>query len=199
MDYLKEESLAHFREVEAGLKRHGILPVVFPRLVRGLDYYTRTVFELVAEAGLGSQNTVAAGGRYDGLVQMLGGSKTPALGFAAGIERIALLLKEQKEFSKRTPDLVLVHADEAGRSRAEMLAHELRRLGLSVEMELRNRSVKSQMRRADKLLAKWVMVLGEKEVQDNSVELRSLATKTAQKVRLDALDVLECWKNQNAS
>ena len=108
--HLDDESRQHFEAVENGLQRLNIPYSVSHRLVRGLDYYTRTVFEAMAETGLGAQNTVIAGGRYDGLVSDFGGKPTPAVGFAGGIERLVLLLKRVKKHSKQQPNLVLVGA-----------------------------------------------------------------------------------------
>jgi len=121
------------------------------------------VFEVVASSGLGSQNTVLAGGRYDGLIESLGGPSVPAFGFAAGIERIMLTLQDAGIAPPgESLDLVLVGADDQGRSGALDLAMELRKQRVSVELDLKGRSVKAQMRRADRLGAKAVMVLGER-------------------------------------
>ena len=175
--FLSEESLEHFNEVQAGLTRLSIPYEVSPRLVRGLDYYNRTVFEIVASSGLGAQNAVAAGGRYDGLVKKLGGSDVPAFGFAAGIERIVLLLIEQSGAAQAIPlDVVLVYADSIGKEKAFELLYQLRRKNIKADLDHKSRSVKAQMRRADRLGSKTVLVIGEKEVQEQSGQLKLLST-----------------------
>jgi histidyl-tRNA synthetase len=187
VEALGDASRAHFEAVQEGMTRLGVAYEVAPRLVRGLDYYTRTVFEALADTGLGAQNAVAAGGRYDGLVQQLGGKATPAVGFAAGIERLILLLQDAgRGVEKRGPDLSLVGADDVGRKSTFALAHALRRLDLSVDQDLRGRSVKSQMRRADKAAARAVLVLGADEVEKGEANLKILATGDVKTVRLEA-------------
>jgi histidyl-tRNA synthetase len=192
LDHLGDASRAHFDAVTNGLARLGIPFVVEPTLVRGLDYYTRTVFEVVAEAGLGAQNTVAAGGRYDGLVQTLGGRPTPAVGFAAGIERLVLLLQDAGKAANATgPELYLIGADDDGRASAERLAYGLRRRGVRVEIDHRGRSVKAQMRGADRSAARFTMVLGSREIAGGAADLKRMAGGDVSRVALDvdALDV----------
>jgi histidyl-tRNA synthetase len=190
LDALGPESRAHFEAVKEGLEGLKVPFEVNPRLVRGLDYYTRTVFEALADSGLGAQNAVAAGGRYDGLVSELGGKSTPAVGFAAGIERLVLLLEDAGKLQERVgPDLALVGADDVGRATTFSLGHELRRVGISVEMDLRDRSVKSQMRRAGKAGAGAVLVIGSQEVEKGEADLKILATGDVQAVRLDPASV----------
>lgn len=175
LDFLSEASLQHFGDVQKGLARLGIDYVLNKRLVRGLDYYTRTVFEIVASVGLGAQNAIAAGGRYDQLVENMGGPSTPGFGFAAGVERILLVLEEQGKLSlPRNMDLHLVHADATGRQMAEDLAYALRRKGLSVQFDLQKKSVKAQMRKADRLNAFAVIVLGENEVASQQAQIKRL-------------------------
>jgi histidyl-tRNA synthetase len=175
--FLSKESLTHFDEVQAGLTRLLIPYDVSPRLVRGLDYYNRTVFEMVANSGLGSQNAIAAGGRYDGLVKKLGGSNVPAFGFAAGIERIALLLMEKVGVDVVAPlDVVLVYADNIGKEKAFEFLYQLRRKNIKADLDHKGRSVKAQMRRADRLGSKTVLVLGQKEVQEQRAQLKLLTT-----------------------
>ena len=192
LDFLGAASRAHFDAVTGGLARLGIPFAVEPTLVRGLDYYTRTVFEVVAETGLGAQNTVAAGGRYDGLVQTLGGRPTPAVGFAAGLERLILLLQDAGKATPATgPDLYVVGADDDGRASAEKLAYGLRRRGRRVEIDHRGRSVKAQMRAADRSAARFTLVLGSREIAGGAADLKRMAGGDVSRVALDvdAIDV----------
>ncbi len=195
LGFLSEESLTHFDEVLAGLNRLSIPFEVSPRLVRGLDYYNRTVFEMVASSGLGAQNAVAAGGRYDGLVKKLGGSDVPAFGFAAGIERIVLLLGEQAAAVQENPlDVVLIYADSVGKEKAFELLYNLRRKKIKADLDHKGRSVKAQMRRADRLGSKTVMVLGEKEVAEQRGQLKLLSTGETLSVSLLASAIEEALK-----
>lgn len=173
--YLGQESKEHFEMLQAGLSKLGIAFQISNRLVRGLDYYTRTVFEFIAESGLGAQNTVAGGGRYDGLSKELGGPDVPGIGMAAGVERIILLLEENGfALDLKRPDLSLVYADSVGRQKAFELLFALRKKNLWVDFEHKERSVKAQMRRADKLGSKEVMVLGSQEVASGQAIIKSL-------------------------
>lgn len=175
LDYLSTESKTHFDQVQANLTKLGIEFQVSHQLVRGLDYYTRTVFEFVSDSGLGAQNTIAGGGRYDRLSQELGGPDVPGLGVAAGLERLVLLMMENGfRLDSRRPDLSVIYADPIGRQKAFELLFQLRRQGLWVDFEHRERSVKSQMRRADKLGSKEVLVLGAQEVESGQATLKAL-------------------------
>ena len=190
LDYLSHPSRAHFEAVQRGLERLSIPYTVDPKLVRGLDYYTGTVFEALALSGLGAQNAVAGGGRYDNLVEELGGRPMPGIGFAAGIERIVLLLEESGRAEKPSPPhLMLVGADEAGREAAERLAHQLRQKGLRVELDLRGRSVKAQMKHADRSGVEQVMVLGSRELEAGAGELKHMAAGTVERVPTDPEDL----------
>jgi histidyl-tRNA synthetase len=185
LDHLSDEATAHFAAVRAGLQALGVPFRTDPTLVRGLDYYTGTVFEALAETGLGAQNAVAGGGRYDLLVQELGGRPTPAIGFAAGIERLVMLLGEAgKTKAPAVPELMLIGADEAGRAEAHRIAHALRRQGLRVEVDHRGRSVKAQMKRADRSGSQAVVVLGARELEAGAADLKHMATGHVQAVAL---------------
>ncbi len=175
LEFLGEDSKLHFEQVKSGLKQLGIEFKVSSRLVRGLDYYTRTVFEFVAESGLGAQNTVAAGGRYDNLVAELGGSSTPAFGFAAGVERLVLLLEENSfKLPESRPDFSLVYADDLGKSKVFELAQAWRLKGLWIDFEHKTKSVKAQMRRADRMRCKEVIVIGAREVESGEGQAKML-------------------------
>lgn len=171
--YLDGESRAHFETFQAYLRDAGVPFVVNPRLVRGLDYYTRTVFEWVAD-GLGAQATICAGGRYDGLVEQLGGGPVPAIGFALGLERLIALLSAQPEWSgaPEGPDAYVVVCDPTAERPAMRLAEELRNDGFSVALQCGGGSVKSQMRRADRVHARCALLAGT----EGPVTVKVLAT-----------------------
>jgi histidyl-tRNA synthetase len=166
---LEGEDAEHFEEVRALLDAAGVAYVVDPTLVRGLDYYTRTIFSFVCDQ-LGAQSEVGGGGRYDGLIEQLGGPATPAVGFAAGIERILLALDEEVPASGR--DAFLVVADPAQRARAMAVAVELRHAGVSVELDLAGRGLKGQFKHADRIGARRVVILEA----DGSAQVRDMET-----------------------
>jgi histidyl-tRNA synthetase len=163
VERLDGEDAAHFGEVRALLDATGIAYEVDPALVRGLDYYTRTIFSFVCDR-LGAQSEIGGGGRYDGLVEQLGGRPTPAVGWAAGIERIALALDQEPEEPSR--DVFVAVAEEGERrSQAATLAGELRRSGFSVELDLGGRGLKGQLKHADRIGARYVVILEGDEAQ----------------------------------
>jgi histidyl-tRNA synthetase len=155
LDRLPPEDAGHFGEVRALLERNGVGYDLDPTLVRGLDYYTRTVFEFESDR-LGAQSGLGGGGRFDGLVEQLGGPPTPAAGWAAGIERIALALGETGEASASQ---VFIVADDGSRDRALALATELRRTGLAADLDLGGRAIKGQMKQADRSGARYALIL----------------------------------------
>lgn len=166
---LEGEDAAHFEEVRALLDAAGIAYTVDPALVRGLDYYTRTIFSFVCDR-LGAQSEIGGGGRYDGLVEQLGGAPTPAVGFAAGIERILLALDEEEPPAGREAFVAI--ADEGQRQRAMALAVELRHAGISVEVDLAGRALKGQLKHANRIGARRVLILEA----DGSAQLRDMGT-----------------------
>jgi histidyl-tRNA synthetase len=166
---LEGEDAEHFAQVRALLDAAGIDYVVDPTLVRGLDYYTRTIFSFVCDA-LGAQSEIGGGGRYDGLIEQLGGPATPAVGFAAGIERILLALDEEVPAAGR--DAFIAVADPDQRERAMALAVELRHAGVAVEVDLAGRTLKSQLKHADRLGARRVLILEA----DGGAQLREMQT-----------------------
>ena len=185
IDHLGDAARAHFDDVCAGLTRLGIPYELDNALVRGLDYYTRTVFEFVGSAGLGAQSTVAAGGRYDGLVETLGGRPTPAVGFAGGIERLVLMLQATQQLAPQTaPTVYLIGADDAGRAQVEALAFALRRQGIAVGADVRGRSVKAQMKAADRSGARLSGVVGSGEIERGVVAMKTMATGDVHEVPL---------------
>jgi histidyl-tRNA synthetase len=176
----------HFAAVQRLLGQCGVSFTLNPRMVRGLDYYCRTAFEWTT-ARLGAQSAVAAGGRYDGLVEALGGPAIPGVGFAIGIERLAMLLRMQERPAVAGPALYVVWIGENARHWAVPVVHQLRQTGLAVEMEGEARSLKSQMRRADKLKASSVLIVGDAELSKGAVLLRDMASKEQEEVQLDRL------------
>jgi histidyl-tRNA synthetase len=166
---LDGEDAAHFEEVRALLDAAGIGYVVDPTLVRGLDYYTRTIFSFVCDR-LGAQSEIGGGGRYDGLVKQLGGPATPAIGWAAGIERILLALDEEGEPVGR--DAFVAVAEASQRARAMAVATELRHAGLAVEVDLADRTLKGQLKHANRVGARQVLILEA----DGGAQLRDMAS-----------------------
>ncbi len=180
---LCRDCMTHFETVKGTLTLMGVPYEVNARLVRGLDYYTRTTFEMLSNQ-LGAQNAVAAGGRYDGLVEQLGGPPTPAIGFALGMERLASLLPEETNHSRPKP-LYLAPLGDAAMERIPLLLHKLRARGIAVETDYLGKSLKSQMRQADRLGAAYVGILGEDELNDGVILLRNMETKAQTKVPLE--------------
>ena len=177
LDYLCEDCKQHFDTLQALLTQMQINYVVNPTIVRGLDYYTRTVFEFVSDE-IGSQGTVCGGGRYDGLVEQMGGNPTPALGFAMGLERLMMLMDKQCcPFPENdTPDLYLAPMGAAAQQKAAVLAADLRREGFSVLTDVMGRSLKAQMKYADKVHADFVCVLGDSELEQGTAVLKNMKT-----------------------
>jgi histidyl-tRNA synthetase len=190
MDYLGEESKKHFDTICQGLDEMGVSYVVNPRLVRGLDYYARTVFEWVTDR-LGAQGTVCAGGRYDGLVEQMGGRSTPAIGFAMGVERLVALLEEDIDrISLKTPHAYLVLVGDKSQSSGMMLAEKLRNdvPGLRLITHCGGGSFKSQFKKADRSGAETALVLGEDELERGVIGVKQLRQEAPQQeVALDQL------------
>jgi len=187
LDSLCAACREHFETVQRLLRQTGVGFTLNPRMVRGLDYYYRTTFEWTS-ARLGSQSAVAAGGRYDGLVQELGGPAIPGVGFAMGVERLTMLLRLQEGAMAKGPELFVVWVGEKARDWAFPVVHRLRQKGIAVEMEGEARSLKSQMRRADKFKAGSVLIVGDDELADGRVVLRDMATKQQQEIGLDRIE-----------
>ena len=184
LDYLCEDCHAHFEEVKSCLDLSGVEYEIDPRIVRGLDYYTRTVFEFVSTA-IGAQGTVCAGGRYDGLIAELGGNPMPAVGFAAGIERLLIVMEQTgvEIPAPNAPTVYLAGMDAECRKKAFELAIALRKNGVVAEIDHMERSVKAQFKYADKLNAKYVAVIGGNELADGVMNVKCMATGESEKVR----------------
>jgi len=186
MDYLGDESRLHFQTLTAYLDAVGIVYQLNPRLVRGLDYYGKTVFEWVTTE-LGSQGTVCAGGRYDGLISQLGGPAIPGIGFAMGLERVALLLGSQEFLS--LPDLFIATMGGGERDVAFRLMDDLIKSGVRVEMDYEGKSLKSQMRRADKLKTRYSVVIGGNEVESGRASFKRMEDGLQTDVSLTVADI----------
>lgn len=175
LDYLCDECKDHFAKVQKYLDAMGIAYTINPRIVRGLDYYTKTVFEFVS-TGIGAQGTVCGGGRYDGLCEELGAKHIPALGFGMGIERLMLVLESQgiELPEAETPDLYLASAGEEASLKAMQLVHDLRSEGIYAVSDTVGRSVKAQMKYANKIGAAFTAVLGDNELSSGKVNLKNM-------------------------
>ena len=167
----------------------GIQYTVNPTIVRGLDYYTKTVFEFVSTE-IGAQGTICGGGRYDGLVEEVGGPKTPALGFAMGLERLMLLLKAQNvPFpEEKKCDLYIASMGENANIKAAQLATDLRQEGFTVLYDIVGRSVKAQMKFANKVGAMYTVVLGDSELEEGKAKLKNMENGEEQEISIEAFD-----------
>ena len=182
-DCLCEECADHFAKLKELLTSAGVSFTHDPRLVRGLDYYTKTAFE-IKYPPLGAQSAVAGGGRYDGLIEEMGGNPTPAVGFATGLERLLLALESQNLLPEknRSVDAYIVALGEAAQAEGFKLLNSLRQQGLSAAMDFAGRSMKAQMKQANKLRAKYSVILGEDEIAEGVVMLRSMEDSSQAKV-----------------
>ena len=186
LDYLCDDCRAHFDAVQKYLQAMGIAFTVNPTIVRGLDYYTRTVFEFVSSE-IGAQGTVCGGGRYDGLLEELGGKPMPACGFGMGIERLLLLMEAQGvPFPEpKKCDVYLVSMGEEAGLKAAALAEQLREEGLSAQFDTVGRGLKAQMKYADKIGAAYTVVLGDAELESRRVNLKNMRDGTQTELGLD--------------
>ncbi len=185
LDHLCGPCKQHFETVEGGLKKLGSSFEVNPRLVRGLDYYTRTTFELVMSHA-GAQNTVAAGGRYDGLVQEIGGPATPGIGFALGVER-TISLMDTDNLQVPRPSLFIAALGSDAVASVLPLIHALKSSGIRVETDYTGSSLKSQMKKSDKSGAAYTLIIGEQELKSGKAALRNMLTKEQNELALSNL------------
>jgi histidyl-tRNA synthetase len=192
LEHLCPECDFHFTETRRYLELVSTPYRINNRMVRGLDYYTRTTFEMVTGL-LGSQSAVAAGGRYNGLVSELGGPAIPGIGFALGVERLSLLLAAE-EFSMAPQLFIVAHGEQAG-EKAFAIACELQRAGVSVEFDFEGKSMKSQMRRADKLSSRYTLIIGEAELAAGVAPLKDMASGVQTETALDAKAIALRLKN----
>lgn len=188
LDFLCDECKDHFAGLQKRLASMGIDFVINPKIVRGLDYYTKTVFEFVSN-DLGAQSTVCGGGRYDGLIEQLGGAKTPGLGFGLGLERLLLILEAQGiEIPKDRPcELYIANIGEEAAVKAGELTNTLRREGFYVECDSVGRSLKAQMKYADKIGARMSMVLGEDELKNGMAKVKNMETGESRELKFEEL------------
>ena len=186
LDYLCDECKEHFEKTKSYLDAMNIEYIVNPQIVRGLDYYTKTVFEFVADS-IGAQGTVCGGGRYDGLIEELGGQHTPSLGFGMGLERLQLVMEAQGcEFPEPSrPDLFIVAMGDKATLKAVEIAKDMRDEGYSVVYDLNGRSLRAQMKYADKISAKYNVVIGDNEVDTKSAVLKNMATGEQSNISLE--------------
>jgi histidyl-tRNA synthetase len=184
-DFICEECQKHFDRVKEYLGTAGLAYILNPRMVRGLDYYTRTAFEVVSY-GLGAQNAVTGGGRYDNLFQEIGGLDVPGIGFAVGVERLISLLPKEKEFI-RYPHLFVAVLGEEGYREAFKLISQLHLEGIWAELDYEGKSLKSQMRRADKLKARYALILGEEELKKGKAVLRNMGNKSQEEILIESV------------
>ena len=186
LDYLCEDCKAHFEEVKSCLHLAGVEYEIDSRIVRGLDYYTRTVFEFVSTA-IGAQGTVCAGGRYDGLIEELGGNSVPAVGFAAGMERLLIVMEQTGVVipEPKKPMVYLAGMDNDCRKKAFEIAASLRKAGIFAEIDHMERSVKAQFKYADKLGAKYVAVIGGNELVESVMNVKNMENGESEKVSFD--------------
>lgn len=185
-DYLCDECREHFEQVKKYLDAAGVEYVVNPTIVRGLDYYTKTVFEFVTDF-IGAQGTVCGGGRYDGLIEELGGKHLPSLGFAMGIERLLMLMDKQGiEIPKPSScDLYVATMGDKAKEKAFSLVKSVRDCGLIAETDVVGRGLRPQMKYADKIGAKFSLVLGDNEIEQNSAEVKNMSTGEKTTLALD--------------
>ena len=193
LDYLCEECKEHFENVKSALKAKGVSFEIDSNIVRGLDYYTKTVYEFIDEK---NDITVLGGGRYDGLVQELGGTPTPAVGFATGVERLIEMFREaNKDLNfEKNPDLYILSVGDEENKKAIELAEKLRDNDIYVERDLYQRSFKAQMKFADKLKSKYLLVIGENELNTNLAKIKDMNSGNETEISLDTQDILKIIK-----
>ena len=186
LDYLCDDCKEHFEKLKTALNTLGIEYKIDPRIVRGLDYYTRTVFEIVSKTdGL----TIVGGGRYDGMIEELGGPSTPAVGFAIGEERLLNVFDEnnQGKIFENNLDLFIVTIGEKANTYAIKLLREIRNAGFRAEKDIMERSTKAQFKYSDKKKAKYTITIGDTEVESNTVKIKNMTTGTEEEVKIDEI------------
>ncbi len=200
LDYLCDDCRTHFEGVKAHLDAQGISYKVNPHIVRGLDYYTRTVFEFVS-GDIGAQSTVCGGGRYDGLIEQMGGNAIPALGFGMGIERLMMVLENQGTAlpEAKKCDIFLACMGEKASIQASALCSKLREEGFEAQTDICSKGLKAQMKYADKIGSQFTVVLGDNEIESNKAKLKNMATGEETEINLnDIVQALYSQKNSSA-
>ena len=188
VDYLCEECDNHFAELKSYLDAQGIEYSVDTRIVRGLDYYTKTVFEFICD-GIGAQSTVCGGGRYDGLMEQLGGPSLPGIGFGMGITRIILAMKESGALDIEAPKPLLYIAPMGtpARIKAMEIVSSLRNIGIYAECDICARSLKAQMKYADKIGARYTLIIGDSELESGKAQLKCMESSTQEEIEIDKI------------
>lgn len=189
IDYLCSDCENHFDGLQKTLKSLKIEYKINPMIVRGLDYYTKTVFEFVTTS-IGAQGTVCGGGRYNGLVEEVGGKPTPAVGFGLGLERLQMVLENEnlmEKIQKETVDLYLAPLGSNAVQKVVEIASDMRDKNISVEMDLMSKSVKAQMKYANKIGAKFVVVIGDNEIENNQIKLKSMKSDFEKNIKIENL------------
>ena len=184
-NYLTNDDQTHFNELIEYLDILEIEYELMPKLVRGLDYYSRTTFEITS-LDLGAQNAICGGGRYDGLTEILGGKPTPGIGFAAGMERILLAMKDD-QFNKDEVKIYIVGLGDNTLTTVIKLAEDLREQNLSTEFDVLRRSLKAQLREANKMNVKYAIIIGDEELESNQIEVKNFSTGSQQKIELSKI------------
>lgn len=189
INHLSVEEKDYFEEVKFILDKLNIKYEVDPTMVRGLDYYTNTIFEVRSE-NLGSQDALCGGGRYDNLVEDLGGNSTPAVGFAAGMERLLIAMEKEKLFKNESDklDIFIAPMNENVRKKAIQIVKEIRYSGYSVDMDFQRRSVKAMMREANRKNAKYSIVIGENELQSGEINIKNMDSGKMETVKIDKIN-----------
>lgn len=197
LDYICEDCSAHFEGLKKHLDAMGIDYKINPTIVRGLDYYTRTVFEFVA-TGIGAQGTVCGGGRYDGLVQLLGGQPTPSIGFAMGLERLLLVMEQCGCAFPKEPECAIYIGSmgESAALKASELCMALRNEGVHAESDIMNRSVKAQMKYANKIHAAYSCIIGDNEQKEGSVTVKCMENGETFKVELNEQAMIRFFQDK---
>ena len=183
-EFYTKEDQSHFKQVQEYLKALSIPFSIDPLLVRGLDYYTQTTFEIISN-DIGAQDALLGGGRYDGLIMSLGGKDTPAVGFAAGMERILLAINKNNNNKSTTPTIYIVCVENDAISSMQQIAKDLRGLGIKVLLETLRRSMKAQMKDAHRLNAKYVILIGENEINNQSIIIKDMKSGEQNEVPAD--------------
>jgi histidyl-tRNA synthetase len=196
VDDLDDESARHFEAVQAGLRAADVPYRLNTRLVRGLDYYNRTVFEWTTTK-LGAQGTVCAGGRYDGLIEQIGGKAAPACGYAMGVERLLALMQEGPARTAPVPDVYIVRQGEAAERYAEGLAERMRDGGLAVVLHCGGGSFKSQMKKADASGARYAAIIGDDEAREGILTVKSLRIAPGEQKKLGVEQALALVASMN--
>ena len=187
LQYICDDCRDHFEQIQSALRTFSLPFKINPRMVRGLDYYTKTAFEVTTEF-LGAQNAIVGGGRYDGLIKELGGPDIPGIGFAVGFERLVAMLPADPASFRRDPQLFVAALGPEAQKYAFPLCNRLRMKGILAEMDYLGKSLKSQMKRADKLHCRYALILGDRELSTGKLELRDMETGSQEPIQLDGIE-----------